>query len=78
MSSGTTLEEECLRRLYAEVLKADSVGLDDSFFNLSGDSVAVMRRVGRAQAAGLRIGVRDVFESKTARELAWVARAASH
>ncbi|MFJ1618546.1 phosphopantetheine-binding protein [Streptomyces sp. NPDC088251] len=77
MNSDTTPEEECLRRLYAEVLKVDSVGPDDSFFALSGDSLAVMRLVGRARAAGLHIGVRDVFESKTVRELALAARVAA-
>ncbi|MFF9350169.1 phosphopantetheine-binding protein [Streptomyces sp. NPDC014734] len=71
-----TAEENLLRTLYAEILKVDSVGPDDSFFALEGDSVAVLRLVGRAREAGLDIEIRDVFDAKTARGLATAARTA--
>ncbi|MEU6718013.1 condensation domain-containing protein [Nonomuraea sp. NPDC046802] len=75
MNNSTTPDEHLLRRLYADVLKVDSVGLDDSFFALAGDSIAVMRLVSRARAAGFDIGISDVFEAKTVRGLAAIARA---
>lgn len=69
-------DEELLRELYAEILNVASVGYDDSFFAHHGDSIAVLRLVGRAREAGLEIGIQDVFEAKTVRGLAAVASAA--
>ncbi|WP_405847032.1 phosphopantetheine-binding protein [Streptomyces sp. NBC_01518] len=68
--------ESLLRRLYAEILKVETVGLDDSFFALSGDSIAVMKLVSRARNAGLDIEIRDVFAAKTVRRLAAASLAA--
>jgi hypothetical protein len=48
------------------------VGPDDSFFLLSGDSIAVLKLVGLARAHGLPVTVEDVFEAKTPRALAAV------
>ncbi|MDN0197614.1 phosphopantetheine-binding protein [Streptomyces sp. S.PNR 29] len=73
-----TGEEKVLRRLFAEILGVASVGPDDSFVALGGDSVAIMRLVARAREAGLEIGVQDVFESGTVSALAAAARAAGN
>ncbi|GCE43503.1 hypothetical protein Rhow_007733 [Rhodococcus wratislaviensis] len=68
-----TETERILADLYAEVLGLDSVGVDDSFFALGGDSIMSIQLVTRAKAAGVLISPRDVFERKTVAGLAATA-----
>ncbi|KAK3216152.1 hypothetical protein GRF29_8g2302175 [Pseudopithomyces chartarum] len=59
-----TTEMECtLQQLWARVLNidADSIGLDDSFFRLGGDSIAAMKLVGEARREGVQLSVADLF-----------------
>lgn len=49
------------------------VGVDDSFFDLGGDSILSMQVVARARAAGVMCRPRDVFVEQTAARLAQVA-----
>ncbi|WP_276540091.1 non-ribosomal peptide synthetase [Streptomyces hygroscopicus] len=65
--------EEALCAVFAEVLRLTSVGIDDSFFELGGDSIVSMQLIARARAAGLVLRVGDVFEHKTVAGLAAVA-----
>ena len=65
--------EEVLADIYAQVLGLDRVGVDDSFFELGGDSILSMQVVSRARAAGLRCRPRDVFDEQTVAGLARVA-----
>ncbi|MFE6775879.1 non-ribosomal peptide synthase/polyketide synthase [Streptomyces sp. NPDC057702] len=65
--------EELLAELFATVLALPTVGADDSFFTLGGDSILSMRLVARARAAGLRLSPREVFEEPTVRRLAALA-----
>ncbi|MFD6859888.1 non-ribosomal peptide synthase/polyketide synthase [Rhodococcus sp. NPDC060090] len=62
-----------LVELFAQVLGLDTVGVDDSFFSLGGDSIMSIQLVSRAKAAGLELSPRDVFEHKTPAALAAVA-----
>ncbi|WP_449619236.1 amino acid adenylation domain-containing protein, partial [Rhodococcus cercidiphylli] len=64
--------EKTLAGLFAEVLRLDRVGVDDSFFALGGDSIMSIQLVSRAKAAGLSLSPRDVFEHKTVAALAEV------
>ncbi|GLZ42189.1 hypothetical protein Acsp05_58130 [Actinokineospora sp. NBRC 105648] len=66
--------ERLLADLFAQVLHRDSVGVDDSFFELGGDSIVAIQLVGRARAAGLVLSPRQVFELRTVSELAALAR----
>ncbi|OLF09114.1 hypothetical protein BLA60_21300 [Actinophytocola xinjiangensis] len=65
--------EQALLDLFAEVLGVDSVGVEDSFFDLGGDSIVSIQLVGRARKAGLLFTTRDVFECRTVAALAQIA-----
>ncbi|WP_318023137.1 non-ribosomal peptide synthetase [Streptomyces sp. ICN988] len=69
-------KEQLLRDLYAEVLRVPEVGVDDSFFDLGGDSIMSIQLVSAARKAGLRFSPRDVFERRTVARLAEVAQEA--
>ena len=63
--------EEILAGIYAQVLGVERVGVDDSFFDLGGDSLSAMRVIA-AINTGLDAGlaVRAVFEAPTVAQLA--------
>ncbi|MEB4212035.1 non-ribosomal peptide synthetase [Mycobacterium sp. 94-17] len=71
-----TPTEEILAGIYAQVLGLDRVGVDDSFFELGGDSILSMQVAARARAAGLLCRPRDIFVEQTVARLAQVAKAA--
>src|SRR6478672_726123 len=66
-----TLTEEILAGIYADVLGLQRVGVDDSFFDLGGDSLSAMRVVA-AVTTGLDadLGVRALFDAPTVAQLA--------
>ncbi|MGD2314830.1 amino acid adenylation domain-containing protein, partial [Mycolicibacterium nivoides] len=67
----TTTVEEILTGIYAQVLGLDRVGIDDSFFDLGGDSLSAMRLINTVNASlGSDVAVRQVFEAPTVAELA--------
>ena len=65
--------EEILAGIYAQVLGLERVGVDESFFELGGDSILSMQVVARARAAGVVCRPRDVFVEQTVARLARVA-----
>ncbi|WP_239131609.1 phosphopantetheine-binding protein, partial [Planobispora takensis] len=69
---GTPVEA-VLCGLFAEVLGVASVGVEDGFFDLGGDSISAIQLVARARAAGLMFAPKDVFRHQSVRELALVA-----
>ncbi|MEU5540465.1 condensation domain-containing protein, partial [Streptomyces sp. NPDC020362] len=73
---ATTEREETLCKLFRELLNLSAVGVDDSFFDLGGDSIMSIQLVSRARAAGLVITPGQVFEHRTAAGLALVAETA--
>ncbi|HZN93404.1 MAG TPA: condensation domain-containing protein, partial [Myxococcales bacterium] len=68
--SGT---EEQLARIWSEVLGVERVGVEDSFFELGGDSILAIQVVSRANAAGLKLEPRQLFQHQTIAALAPVA-----
>ncbi|MEU9067503.1 amino acid adenylation domain-containing protein [Streptomyces sp. NPDC048109] len=70
----STDRERLLHDVFAEVLGRERVGVDDSFFDLGGDSVTATRLAARAHRAGLTLTARDIFGHKTIARLAEVAR----
>jgi amino acid adenylation domain-containing protein len=65
--------EEILCRIWGEVLRVERVGIQDNFFELGGDSILSVQIVARANQAGLRLTVRDMFQHQTIAALAEVA-----
>ncbi|WP_122508846.1 non-ribosomal peptide synthetase, partial [Mycobacterium innocens] len=66
---GTPVEE-ILAGIYADVLGIDRVGVDDSFFDLGGDSLSAMRLIAAINTAlDADLAVRSVFEAPTVASL---------
>ncbi len=64
--------EEILAGIYTQILGIERVGVDESFFELGGDSISSMQVVTRARAAGLSCRPRDIFVEQTVARLARV------
>jgi thioesterase domain-containing protein/acyl carrier protein len=63
--------EEILAGIYGQILGIERVGVDDSFFDLGGNSLSAMRLVAAINSAlNVDIGVRAVFETPTVGGLA--------
>ncbi len=73
----TDAVEEILAGIYAQVLGLKRVGIDESFFDLGGDSILSMQVVSRARAAGVLCRPRDIFVEQTVARLARVASVAT-
>ncbi|GAA3697904.1 hypothetical protein GCM10022238_12320 [Gordonia hankookensis] len=64
-------DERAVAEVFAEVLGVDEIGATDDFFTLGGNSLSATRVVARvAQARGVDLAVRDLFEAPTVRALA--------
>ena len=63
--------EEALAAIWAEVLRAERVGIHDNFFELGGHSLLAIRVMSRVQEVfGVRLALRMLFESPTVADLA--------
>ncbi|WP_082017540.1 non-ribosomal peptide synthetase [Mycolicibacterium setense] len=70
--------EELLADIFAQVLGLEQVGVDDSFFDLGGDSISAIQVIWRAHSAGLTGRPRDIFVQQTVARLARVVRMADN
>ncbi|KAA8575943.1 hypothetical protein EYC84_006108 [Monilinia fructicola] len=58
-----TETEEVLQAMWTRILNLDSnnIGVNDSFFQLGGDSIAAMKLAGEARKVGMKLTVADIF-----------------
>ena len=62
--------EEILAGIYAQVLGLERVGVDDSFFDLGGDSLSAMRVIAAINTAlDAQLAVRTLFDAPSVRSL---------
>ncbi len=62
--------ERDLAEVFADVLDAERVGIDDDFFASGGDSIRSIQVVARARTRGITVSTREVFEHRTVARLA--------
>ncbi|WP_437966994.1 amino acid adenylation domain-containing protein [Sorangium sp. So ce260] len=72
-----TEAEAALAGIWAELLGRRTVGVQENFFELGGDSILALQVVSRARAAGLSLTPRQIFQHQTIAGLATVATSAS-
>lgn len=66
----STARQEILCSMFAEVLGVRRVGVDDSFFDLHGESLMAMRLISSIQATlGVELLMSDIFDAPTVAEL---------
>ena len=74
----STPAEEILAGIYARVLRLERVGVDDSFFDLGGNSLLAMRVIAAIhESFGADVAVRTLFETPTVAGLAGLVAAGS-
>ncbi|WP_232003783.1 condensation domain-containing protein, partial [Mycobacterium sp. 1465703.0] len=65
-----TIVEDLLTEIYAQVLGIDHVGIDESFFDLGGDSISAMRAIAAINAAlDIDLSVSNLFDAPSIRGL---------
>lgn len=74
--TNENIQENALRTLWSAVLglPGSSIGHDESFFDLGGDSITAMKLVGDARDQGLMLTVADVFRYPSFGSMAGIAR----
>ncbi|KAI1658834.1 lysergyl peptide synthetase subunit 1 [Daldinia decipiens] len=70
VAPSTDFQHE-LQRIWARVLgiSPDTIGIDQSFFRLGGDSITCMQVAAQCSAAGMNITVKDIFQHRTIEKL---------
>jgi amino acid adenylation domain-containing protein len=67
----TTDEERQLQKLWSEVLRrpTNTIGAEDNFFQIGGDSITAIQLVAAARAVSLKLTVLQVFQNPVLRDL---------
>lgn len=63
-------KEEIIAAIWQDVLGIETVGVNDNFFSLGGDSIIAIQFISKAKKQGITLKVKDVFEFQTIDELA--------
>ncbi|BCE06914.1 non-ribosomal peptide synthetase [Bacillus paralicheniformis] len=66
---ATDIEKE-LAAIWRGVLGVDKIGIDESFFELGGDSIKALQVSARLHQSGKQLAVKDIFSHPTIQELA--------
>ncbi len=66
----STPAQERIAAAWAQALGTERVSVQDSFFDLGGDSIRAIVLVGAVRAAGFQVAVKDVFAHRTVAALA--------
>jgi aryl carrier-like protein len=69
-AAPTSPVEESLSAIWAQILRIDTVSIDDNFFALGGDSIRIVQIVSHAQQKGLNLEAQMIYQHQTIRELA--------
>jgi acyl carrier protein len=68
-----TPTEQSVAEIFGDVLSLDAVGIEDSFFNIGGNSLQAMRAVSRINKGfGIKLGVRTLYGNVTVRAVSAV------
>ena len=62
--------EEKIAKIFEEILRAERVGVKDSFFELGGDSIKAIRVVSKIREAGYDVSVKDIMRKYTVEAIA--------
>ncbi|KAF4121626.1 fusarinine C synthase [Geosmithia morbida] len=70
--SASSRKQKKLRSLWSRVLRIpeEDIGLNDSFFNLGGDSISAMKLVSEARVDGIILTVMQIFQKRSLYDLA--------
>jgi hypothetical protein len=68
-AQATLPAQDALVGIFADVLGLDSVGPDDDFFAVGGDSVAALTAVARARGDGMELGLEQLYTARTPRRI---------
>lgn len=68
----STPAEQRLQQIWSDVLNrpVSTIGVEDNFFRLGGDSIRAMSLISAAREGGYSINIADVFQNPTIRDLA--------
>lgn len=66
----STAEEEAIAKVWAEIFNLESIGVNDDFWELGGNSIRATRLLVSLHEAGFRLGLRELFSRPTVRGLA--------
>ena len=72
-AEAATDAEKALLEIWRQVLNVESIGIDDNFFTLGGDSILTIQVLARARRQGIVLTPRDFFKQPTIRGLAALA-----
>ncbi|MCL9782399.1 amino acid adenylation domain-containing protein [Vibrio sp. S4M6] len=70
LEAAKTELEKKLVKIWKKVLKIDSLGVNDNFFRVGGDSIVSIQLVSKIREEGIAVQVKDIFEAPTISSLA--------
>lgn len=65
-----TKQEKMLFKIFKDILNCENISIDDSFFNLGGDSIKAIRIISRLRTMGYEVSMASIMKCKTIRRLA--------